>query len=112
MFNPQNEDGIMVPEPLYMICPVETCDGMVVAPKGGSVNSDPFYRCGECGTPWLFKADLDRDISSIIAKYPYRASCYVESKDGWEPVVYDEIPTDYSEKVELEWKNIQSNESR
>jgi hypothetical protein len=89
MYNPQHPRGERKPvatkEPVLFQCPVSGCThlvGFIEARKGlhGS-----FWGCGECGTQWGTKKELDAAILASIARYPYRKQCYRKGKSGWEP---------------------------
>ena len=85
-------------EPLR--CPVPQCIGWV-----SEVEEDrgkTFWGCGECGTVWRKKAKLDKAISKIVKRFPYREKSYVLTDDGWEPAPEDDEHPDYEELVEEE----------
>lgn len=108
-FNPQHSEGYLKPEPTHLCCPIETCDGLVVELPDHldeRRSREVVYGCGECGNEWTSKADLDRDISTIVGKYPYRAACYAKGESGWLAVEYDQLPENYHELVAGEWANI------
>lgn len=106
-FNPQHPEGVLEPFGTTLLCcPVETCDGLVVALADyGDLSAE--YQCGECGNEWNSKADLDGAITAIIARYPYRRACYVKAESGWSPVECEQLPADYHELVAREWGNVQ-----
>jgi hypothetical protein len=108
-FNPQLPEGYVEPQPTHLCCPVETCDGFVVLIPDHfdeRRDSESVYGCGECGNTWTSKSDLDRAISTIIAKYPYRTGCYTKSASGWVPVEYDRLPKDYHDLIASEWEKV------
>jgi hypothetical protein len=74
----------------------------------GGIDPEAVYGCGECGNEWTSKADLDRDIATIIAKYPYRTAYYAKSASGWAPVEYDRLPKHYHDLVESERANVKN----
>lgn len=80
-------------------CPVSHCTGWVVCVEDEEA---PFWGCGECGSVWFQKANLLREIDSILALFPYRHSCYRQAEGEWLPTDPETIPKDYEERVEQE----------
>jgi len=95
-------DKVDEPEDEPYRCPVSGCTGWVsfVEMKGRA----PFHGCGECGSTWSAKANLFRDITAAIARYPYRKKAYRKDGAGWLPGDPDEEPANYESKVEREPK--------
>ena len=49
---------------------------------------------------WRKRAALDKAITKIIKKPPYREGCYVRTDNGWQARDDDEVNADYEELVE------------
>jgi len=82
-------------------CPVKACSGWVC-----EVSDPPnpnFFGCGECGTVWWKKAELDQGIFQAIEKYPYRAKSYLKTDSGWVAQPLEQEAKDYERKVSKEW---------
>lgn len=94
------KDGSLDSTPTYR-CPVSACAGWVEY-----VDSDedegPFWGCGECGSIWYKKANLLKEIDTIIKQFSYRKKCYRKVKGEWVPADPDKTPDDYEERVENE----------
>lgn len=56
-------------------CPVSHCSGWVDYIESGFERS-PFWGCGECGSRWIDKMNLFKEIVEITKRYPYRKKCY------------------------------------
>jgi hypothetical protein len=80
-------------------CPEVTCTGWVSEVDDGD---EHFWGCGECGTVWSERDELDDSIREAVKKYPYRKKCYRKSGDTWKPVPLDKEPDDYEQRVEQE----------
>lgn len=79
-------------------CPAAHCSGWAVSVDDAS----PFTGCGECGSVWHSIDALQRDISSIVSRFPYRAACYKNTSGQWLPTELGSQPGDYEERVEQE----------
>ena len=81
-------------------CPIARCDGWVSYVEESSTSS--FWGCGECGNVWRTRSALERAISKIIKRYPYRSGSYIRGDGGWEAASSKEEVPNYSELVEQE----------
>jgi hypothetical protein len=80
-------------------CPETACTGWVVEVCDGD---EHFWGCGECGTTWFDRCELDESIRAAVTKYPYRKKCYRKSKQGWNPAPVRNEPKGYEDLVEQE----------
>jgi Leucine-rich repeat (LRR) protein len=87
-------------EELTLRCPEKGCIGWVSFVKPGSGES--FWGCGECGTPWRTRDELNAAIDAILAKRRYRRASYVPTPAGWSAASLDDEHPDYEELVEKE----------
>jgi hypothetical protein len=80
-------------------CPEVSCTGWVSEVRDGDQH---FWGCGECGTTWFERDELEESILAAVKKYPYRKMCYRKSKQGWQPAPLKNEPEDYEDRVEQE----------
>ncbi|WP_348749476.1 hypothetical protein [Pseudomonas rhodesiae] len=80
-------------------CPVTQCAGWV---DFIDEPTRPFWGCGECGSVWYEEKNLQKEITSIIALYPYRASSYKQMNGKWVPGDLRSEAANYEELVEKE----------
>jgi hypothetical protein len=85
-------------------CPHETCYGWVSEVEESK--NKYILGCGNCGNIWIGRSELYAAILTITKKYPYRASVYIASTEGYSPVDLDEEPEDYVELVVTEFDNM------
>ena len=80
-------------------CPISHCIGLVCF-----IDSSPphFWGCGECGHEWYKEEKLQKDISAIIKKYPYRKTCYVKKGKKWIGASATLLVKNYDSLVEKE----------
>lgn len=83
-------------------CPVKTCSGWVCEVEDSP--NQTFFGCGECGTVWWKKSELDQAISQVIEKFPYRAQSYLNTDQGWTAQPFELEDPDYDQKVRKEWE--------
>jgi hypothetical protein len=87
------------PENKAIQCPVPRCVGFVSFINDEKKN---FYGCGECGSIWYDKKNLNKEIKVIIEKYSYRTNVYSINNEAIEPVPLDQEPKDYENWVSKE----------
>lgn len=80
-------------------CPITQCAGWVdlIDEKARS-----FWGCGECGSVWYEEKNLQKEITSIVALYPYRAHSYTQLHGKWIPGDLQSEPANYEALVEKE----------
>jgi len=85
---------------LTLRCPEDGCIGWVsfVKPRSG----DSFFGCGECGTVWRTRDELNAAIDAILAKCEYRRASYVRTQEGWSGASLEDEDPKYEELVEEE----------
>jgi hypothetical protein len=84
-------------------CPVQHCTGWVVNIEGIPVDaSRAKYGCGECSNMWATDADLEKAISEIVNRFPYRRHSYLRKERAWVGVALEMEPKNYEELVEEE----------
>lgn len=78
-------------------CPVSRCVAWV-----SEVDGPGFWGCGECGSIWHEMDNLLAEITSIIEKFAYRKSCYMEVDGIWQPGDHENEVEGYASLVEQE----------
>ena len=94
----RGESGPEPEERELLRCPIKQCIGWVCEVE--EAPGKTFWGCGECGNVWRKRAALDKAITKIIKKPPYREGCYVRTDNGWQARDDDEVNADYEELVE------------
>jgi uncharacterized Zn finger protein len=86
------------PEVTYR-CPVAGCWGWVSEVDDGG---DKFWGCGECGSIWRSLASLEKEITAIVARFPYRRKSYRKKGAHWAPGELTKEVSDYEDRVASE----------
>jgi hypothetical protein len=90
-------------------CPVSGCDGHVVE----VTNDGPAYwGCGHCSSQWRDFANLQKEITAIVKRFPYRKKSYRKEGSQWVAAGHDKEISDYEERVEKEPMDESNDERR